>query len=112
MSYAAVLYALGYQWTFDEDVSHGPFVPVVAAYIAWQRRQQLRDSREAELLGSAIVFWAVLQMLAGTLGAELFHQRTSLIIAIAGIVLFLGGWRILKLAGLPIFLLVFMVPLP
>jgi exosortase len=113
VSYAAVLYALGYQWTFDEDVSHGPFVPVVAAYIAWQRRKQFASTpAETNYWGLAVVFWAVLQMLAGTLGAELFLQRTSLIIAIAGIVLFLGGWKILKLAGLPIFLLLFMIPLP
>jgi exosortase len=113
VSYVAVLYALGVQWTFDDDVSHGPFVPVVAGYIAWQRRKQFLDTpAEPNYWGLAIVCWAVLQMLAGTLGAELFLQRTSFIIAIAGMVLLLGGTRILKLAGFPIFLLLFMIPLP
>ena len=113
VSYVAVLYSLGVQWTQDDDVSHGPFVPVVAAFIAWQRRKELIDTpKHPNYWGLAIVGWAVFQMLIGTLGAELFLQRTSLIIAITGIVLLLGGWRILKLAGFPIFLLVFMVPLP
>jgi exosortase len=113
ISYGAVLYALGYQWTFDQDVSHGPMVPCVAAYIAWQRRQQYIDTpAQPNYWGLAIVCWAALQLLIGTLGAELFLQRTSLIIAIAGIVLLLGGTKILKLSGLPIFMLLFMIPLP
>jgi exosortase len=113
VSYVAVLYALGVQWTFDDDVSHGPFVPVVAGYIAWQRRKAFLEAPvKPNYWGLAIVCWAILQMFAGTLGAELFLQRTSLIIAITGIVLLLGGWQILKLAGFPIFLLLFMIPLP
>ena len=28
-------------WATDEDVGHGFFVPVVAAWIAWQRREQI-----------------------------------------------------------------------
>lgn len=112
-SYVAVLYALGLQWTWDEDVSHGPFVPVVAGYIAWQRRKEfVATPKIPNYWGLAIVGWAVFQMLIGTLGAELFLQRTSLIIAVTGILLLLGGWRILKIAGLPIFLLLFMIPLP
>ena len=113
ISYAAVLYTLGGQWIVDSDVSHGPFVPVVAGYVAWQRRQQFIDTpAQTNYWGLAIVGWAMLQMLAGTLGADLFLQRTSLIIATTGIVLLLGGTKILKLAGLPIFLLLFMIPLP
>lgn len=112
-SYVAVLYALGLQWTWDEDVSHGPFVPVVAGYIAWQRRKEfVATPKIPNYWGLAIVGWAIFQMLIGTLGAELFLQRTSLIIAVTGILLLLGGWRILKIAGLPIFLLLFMIPLP
>ena len=112
-SYVAVLYSLGLQWTFDEDVSHGPFVPVVAGYIAWQRRKEfVATPKIPNYWGLAIVGWAVFQMLLGTLGAELFLQRTSLIVAVTGILLLLGGWQILKIAGLPIFLLLFMIPLP
>ena len=112
-SYVAVLYALGIQWTQDEDVSHGPFVPAVAAYIAWQRRQEFAETPKIpNYWGLAIVAWAVFQLMIGTLGSEIFLQRTSLIISITGIVLLLGGTKILKLSAFPIFLLVFMIPLP
>ena len=112
-SYVAVLYSLGLQWTQDEDVSHGPFVPAVAAYIAWQRRKEFAETPKIpNYWGLAVVAWAVFQLMIGTLGAELFLQRTSLIVAITGIVWLLGGTKILKLAAFPIFLLLFMIPLP
>ena len=113
VSYVAVLYALGIQWAQDEDVSHGPFVPVVAAYIAWQRRKEFAMTPMIpNYWGLASVVFAVFQMMLGTLGVELFLQRTSLIVSIVGIVLLLGGTKILKLAAFPIFLLLFMIPLP
>ena len=113
VSYVAVLYALGLQWTQDEDVSHGPFVPAVAAYIAWQRRKEFVETPKVpNYWGLGIVALAAFQLLLGTLGVELFLQRTSLIVAITGIILLLGGWRILKLAAFPLFLLLFMIPLP
>ena len=112
-SYVAVLYALGLQWAQDEDVSHGPFVPVVAAYIAWQRRKEFMETPIVpNYWGLAVVGWAVFQLIIGTLGVELFLQRTSLVISIVGIVWLLGGTKILKLAAFPIFLLLFMIPLP
>jgi len=36
--YAPVLTRLAQQWLADEDMGHGFFVPLVAGYIAWQRR--------------------------------------------------------------------------
>ena len=39
--YAPVLWALGKQWNNDEDMGHGFFVPVIAAYIAWQNRDKV-----------------------------------------------------------------------
>ena len=39
--YAPVLWRLVKQWNDDEDMGHGFFVPVIAGYIAWQRRNEL-----------------------------------------------------------------------
>ncbi len=50
--------------------------------------------------------------LGGTLGAELFLSRTSLVISIIGAVLLLGGFQYLRVFAFPLFLLFFMVPIP
>jgi len=41
IAYFPVLKHLVEQWSTDEDVGHGFFVPVVAAYVAWQHRDEL-----------------------------------------------------------------------
>lgn len=113
LCYAPVLARLVQQWNNDEDMGHGFFVPVVAAYIAWQKRDQLL-SRESKpnYLGIVIVIFAAIQMYIGTLGAELFLARTAVVEAVVGMVLVMGGSHALKVLAFPLFLLCFMVPLP
>jgi len=48
----------------------------------------------------------------GSLGAELFVTRVSLIGVVAGTVLYVFGWNHLRLVAFPLAFLVFMIPLP
>ena len=113
LSYGPVLARLVRQWENDEDMGHGFFVPVIAAYIAWQRRDELLALQsKPNYLGLALVLFAALQVWIGTLGAELFLARTAFIEAVVGSVLFLGGWAAVRLLAFPLFLLCFMVPIP
>lgn len=111
--YLPVIIHLGEQWNNDDDMGHGFFVPVIALYIAWLRRDQLLKARIApNYWGLVLVIWGALQLLLGTVGAELFLQRTSLIITIVGCVLLVCGSEVLKILAFPLALLLFMVPLP
>ena len=111
--YLPILSWLVLQWAHDEDMGHGFFVPVIAGYIAWQRRDQLMGRRfKPSYLGLAIVIYAAIQALVGTLGAELFLSRTAFVEAVVGSVLFLGGWHALKVLAFPLSLLIFMIPIP
>jgi exosortase len=56
--------------------------------------------------------WGALQLYIGTLGAELFLARTSLVISIMGAVLFLGGTEYFRVFRFPLLTLFFMVPIP
>ena len=101
------------QWMDDPDVGHGFFVPIVAGYIAWQRKDELLGGRVAtNWWGLAIVVYGSLQMLVGTLGAELFLSRTAFVITVIGSILFLGGTRAVRTLAFPLFLLFFMIPIP
>jgi exosortase len=51
-------------------------------------------------------------LILGTLGAEHFTARISMLILISGIFVFLVGWQALRSVAFPIGYLVFMVPLP
>ncbi len=111
--YGAVLWRLVGQWSTDGDMGHGFFVPVVAAYIAGQRRGDLQEAwGPADWRGLILIGWGASQLYAATLGAELFLARTAFIVSLAGVVLFLGGIRVLRLLAFPLFLLLFMVPIP
>lgn len=111
--YAPVLVALVRQWSDDADMGHGFFVPVIAGFIAWQKRDQIAGRLpQPNWWGLVIMAWAGLQLYIATLGAELFLARTSFVISIFGAVLLLGGTRYLKIFLFPLFLLFFMVPIP
>lgn len=112
-SFYPMLERLVSQWMNDDDMGHGFFVPAVAAYIAWQRKDDILAVQPSRsYLGLAVMFFAAFQYVLGTIAAELFLMRTSIIFSIAGAVLFAGGKQMFKLLAFPIFLLFFMVPIP
>jgi exosortase len=101
------------QWATDEDVGHGFFVPLVAAYIAWQRRDEILSLElKPNWWGAAIMLWGVLQGYLGLLAAELFLQRTSVLISLVGLLLLIGGTRLIRILLFPLLLLPFMIPIP
>ncbi len=111
--YAPILYRLGVQWATDENMGHGFFVPVIAGYIAWQRRDLLLATPpKPSRWGLVLVVWAGLQALAATLGAELFTARLAFVMALFGVVLYMGGRQWLKILLFPLLLLLFMIPIP
>jgi exosortase len=113
VAYFPVLKHLVEQWSTDEDVGHGFFVPLVAGYIAWQRRDQLLAVRRTPAWwGLGIMAWGAVQGLLGSLGAELFLQRSAFLITLVGLLLVLGGTRLVRALTLPLLLLPFMIPIP
>ena len=111
--YAPVLYGLVHQWATDEDMGHGFFVPAVAGFIAWRRRDELASLKPVpNYWGLALVVFGAIQMMLGTLGAQIFIARTAFLVSVVGAVLFMGGTRALKILAFPMFLLVFMFPIP
>ena len=111
--YGPILVSLVQLWNNDADMGHGFFVPVIAGYIAWQKREELVGiAARPNWWGLAILLWGAFQLYVATLGAELFLARTSFVISIFGAVLLLGGTAYLRIFFFPLFLLFFMVPIP
>lgn len=111
--YASVLGGLIRQWATDGDMGHGFLVPCVAVYIAWKRRSELAAVKPARNYGGlALVAWGAVQMIVGNLAAQIFITRTAFLVSLIGVVLFLGGARMVRALGFPLFLTIFLFPVP
>ena len=113
LGYAGVLSYLVYQWYNDEDMGHGFFVPLVAGYIAWQRRGALASVKPStNYWGLVLVLFSALLLMVGTLGAQIVVSRVGFLVALVGAILFLCGTQVLRILAFPLFLLLFMIPIP
>ncbi|MEY8688527.1 MAG: VPLPA-CTERM-specific exosortase XrtD [Leptothrix sp. (in: b-proteobacteria)] len=100
-------------WAQVEEYSYGYFIPLVSAFLIWQRSDVLR--REP-LHGH----WGGLVLLAIGLLFELIGERSAIrligqygfIIAVVGAAVGLIGWRGARLLAMPLAILLFMIPLP
>lgn len=113
-TYAVVLSKLGQHWWNDENYSHGLLIPFIIAYILFAQRDRLRrqPTKPSTMLGGAIVVLALMALWAGTAGAELFVQRISLVLILAGTVVYFWGVGLLRLLLVPLGLLVLAIPIP
>ncbi|HEX3880691.1 MAG TPA: exosortase/archaeosortase family protein [Bryobacteraceae bacterium] len=111
--YLPILKALVTQWSTDEDMSHGFFVPLIVGYIVWKKRDELMATKpEPSMWGVLLMGWGAIQMMLGVLGTELFTSRTAFVISLIGLVWALGGKPFLRKLAFPLFLLFLMVPIP
>src|SRR6476660_677360 len=83
-AYGPVLAALTHEWQANEEMGHGPFVPLFAGYVIWERRRQLSHAGDSSRCGLLLMLAGGLQLLIATLGAELFFQRIALLVSTAG----------------------------
>ncbi|HEV7475211.1 MAG TPA: exosortase [Pyrinomonadaceae bacterium] len=113
-TYATVLTKLGHDWWTDENYSHGLLIPFIVGFILWSQRERLTTAAHssAMLSGLALVVFALMALWAGTAGAELYLQRTSLVLMLGGTVLYFWGFRLLQLLLVPLFLLLLAIPIP
>jgi exosortase len=104
-----------HRWTTDPSWSHGFLIPLFSLYFLHQNRHKIFQVEAkpswifglGSLIGVLIVYWL------NTVQFKFSYAETLLFIAAIGAtVLFVGGWKLLKLTWLPIAFLFFAVPLP
>jgi exosortase B len=100
-------------WQTEQE-GHGPLIVAAALWLVWQCREKLKST---PLSPAPIAGWAVLlsgltlMFLARTQGV-LTVEVFSAVPVIAGCVLLLAGWTVLRVLAFPIFFLFFAVPMP
>src|SRR6266436_1708121 len=97
----------------DPNYSHAFLVPFFSGFLVWQRRRELTAlTPHGSWIGLPVLLAGIVMLLLGHLGGELFLTRTSLIIVLAGLLLFHLGKPTFRELAFPLFFLFFMVPLP
>lgn len=111
--YSSIVPAMVMQWYGDDNYSHGFLVPFIAGYFLYQRLDELKKTEiTPSNLGLAVIVLALAQLVVASLGMEYFTLRSSLVVLLAGMVIYFFGTGVFKLTRLPILYLFFMVPLP
>ncbi|HET7893292.1 MAG TPA: exosortase A [Candidatus Sulfotelmatobacter sp.] len=110
--WSTLLHLVG-QWWSDPNFSHGFLVPLFSAFVIWQQRDRLARIRPNPAWGGAIVLLAGLGLLiVGRLGAELFLDRSSLLIVLASIIILFLGWNLFRALLFPWAFMLLMIPIP
>ena len=111
--YYPVLVAMAHDWSTNDNYSHGFFIPLISGYMVFAMKDELRNiSLRPANWGLFLLLAGVGQLYIARVGSEYFLQRTSLILVLLGMVIFLLGKAMTRKLLLPIAYLLFMVPLP
>ena len=111
--YWQVIAKLIHDWGINDNYSHGYLIPPLGAYLAWERRDVLKSTpTSGSWSGLLLIAGSVGVLLVGLLGAELFLSRVALLGTLIGGIVFILGWRHLKLLAFPVGVLLLMIPIP
>jgi exosortase len=111
--YYGVAIKLVYDWRTLSDYSHGPLVPLFAAFLVWDKRKVLSSTPVKQTwAGLGLVVFALIVLILGVYGVELFTSRMSFILLLTGLIWTFFGWAMLKALRFPLLVLVLAIPFP
>ena len=110
-------------WMEDSNNSHGILVPFIGAYLVWTRLKKergefqplgeaIKNKDRFKLLGLAGLVIVLCFYAASVLMDIVFFKNLCFVLTIQMLVLYLGGWTIVRMFIFPLFFLFFMVPVP
>lgn len=101
------------QWWGDPEYNYCFFVPVLAAVAVWRKRTELNKiAAQPCWTGLVVIAGALGLLVLGSLGAENFLARSSLLFLVAGLAIYFQGWRFFQSLLFPWLACFLMIPLP
>jgi exosortase len=111
--YLPIMARLAEQSWNDPNYSHGFVVPIFSIFVLWRERAYLAGlAPHPSAWGVPLLVLAMGVLVLGVLGAELFLSRVSLLLLVAGLIVFFLGWRCLRAVLFPWAFLILMIPIP
>jgi exosortase len=106
---------LVHDWLADSSWSHGFLIPLFSLYFINQHKEEILAIRaRPNYLGLFFLVFGILFYFFNLVSPAgyAYFRSISILTTLGAIVLFLGGWRLVKYTWLPIAFLLFAVPLP
>ena len=102
-------------WLTNASWSHGFLIPLFSLYFINQHKSEVLNLQaKPNYLGLFFLLCSILFYFFNIVSPSgyAYFRSISMIAALGSVVLFLGGWRLIKYTWLPIAFLIFAVPLP
>lgn len=111
--YYRILSKLVLDWGTDANFSHGFLVPIFSIFLVWKLRHRLQTlAPRPSIFGLVGIALGLMTLIVGVLGAELFLSRLSLLLVLAGLIVFFFGWNHFRVVLFPWAFLILMIPVP
>ena len=100
-------------WNAQPEYSYGILIPVLSIYLIWRQRDELRGLPfTGSWWGLALIALGLALRLIGALSTMPALVHYALLLVLFGLVLSLAGPVVFRRLLMPLFILIFMVPLP
>lgn len=100
-------------WFSHTDNMHGLFVPFIALYFAWKKKEEVYDTEpHGSAWGGAVLIVSLVVYLMSYLGGIQFVSRLMIVCSLIGLVWTCYGLQVVQLFLFPLGFLFFMVPVP
>jgi exosortase len=102
-----------YDWYTIPDYSHGFLVPLFSGYLIWDKRKTLSATPVRQTWrGVSLIVFAIILLILGVYGVELFTTRMSFIFLMGGLIWTFFGGKMLRELRFPLLVLILAIPIP
>lgn len=108
------MYRIVRRWVTDSSWSHGFLIPFFSLYFLNQRKNEILNLQTKPNYAALalLIFFIVLYPVNVVFLKYGYGRPLTMIATLGAVVLFLGGWPLVKYTWLPVGYLIFAVPLP
>lgn len=100
-------------WMYNEYYSHGFLVPIISGYIIWNMRHELLSiERKPSQFGLLLFIGGIILQFTSGVWTMRFLSGISLFLTLAGVIIYVFGWDIMKKIEFPFLFLLLMIPFP
>lgn len=110
--YAPVIVGMVGTWWRVDNASHGFAIPLIAGYLVWRRRRELRSAGRPWAWGLAVIAAGLLLYPMGVFAGVGFLPELAFVLSLGGFMLYFWGPAASRAMVFPYVFLLFMVPWP